>query len=363
MAQPFDLKSLTLSGEPFPIAERVQGQFNGHVTFSVSDNGTLVYGVGGEQNAGIQLTWVDRQGKTLATLGTRMAQTQAIVRGIDLSPDGKRVAEHDDDPGGGDIWITDERGAKSRFTFDAAQHSSSPIWSPDGQEIVFGALQKSKWGLYKKASSGAGNAELLMEGGAGDIVTPMSWAPDRGSIVYLVAHTGNQGAGRNEVWIFSLTDRKTAIFGKSDFNGSNPQVSPDGKWIAYTSYESGRGQIYVRPFPSGAGKWQVSITVGNLPRWRGDSKELFFVDAATAGGNLLAAEIRANGASLDPVTPKVLFPFGYLTPGPHVGGAYHVFAVSRDGQRFLIPRPTAPASNSTPSPIAVVLNWPGTLRK
>ena len=345
LAQAFDVKSLTLAGDPFPIAERVEyGVFNGIVAFSVSDTGILAYGTGSGALSGLQLTWIDRTGKLIETVGGRES-----YRGIDLSRDGKRIAAHRHEASGGDVWITElTRGTTSRFTFDATRDNSSPVWSPDGGSIVFGAVRGGKWGLYRKASSGVGDEERLLES---DVqVLPMSWAPDGQSIIYRVdANAGDQ-------WTLPLTgDRKPVAVLASPFLESHPQVSPDGRWLAYYSNETGRTEVYVQPFGSGTGKWQVSVDGGAFPRWRGDSRELFFMNAAT-NGRMMAVQVRSSGAIFEADAPKPLFDSGYVNLA-HTGN-YHTYAVTSDGQRFLIPLPeTSVTQENVSAPIAVVLNW------
>src|SRR6185503_16053825 len=163
-----------------------------------------------------------------------------------------------------DIWMLDsDRGTTSRLTFDASQDNSMPIWSPDGSRIVFGSLRNGKWGLYQKPANGT-DEELLVESDLAKM--PMSWSSDCKLIVYWVADPKNA----SDQWLLSLTgEKKPAPFLHSVFSEGFPQISPDGKWIAYNSNETGRGETDVKPFPSGDGKWQIS-TNGAIytPRWR-----------------------------------------------------------------------------------------------
>ena len=154
-------------------------------------------------------------------------------------------------------------------------------------------------------------------------------------------------------------DRKAFPLLNTPFNETHGQISPDGKRLAYLSNETGRAEVYVRPFPTGAGKWQVSTSGGYFPRWRRDGRELFYMDNLS-GGKLMAVEIKASGSAFEPGTPKELFDTGYINL-PHSSGIYNPFAVSADGQRFLIPRPTSSATED--AHIAVVVNWTAALRK
>ena len=187
----------------------------------------------------------------------------------------------------------------------------------------------------------------------------MGWSPDGKSIVYLVY-------GRNanvDQWVLPLAgDRKPVPFLPSPFRESHSQISSDGKWIAYASNETGRSEIYVRPFPSGEGKWQISTGGGIFPRWRRDGKELFYMGALSVG-KMISVKVNPAGPTLEYGDPTELFDSGYLELG-HVGLNYHTYAVSPDGQRFLIPRPVSiPGAESASAPITVVLNWTAGLKK
>jgi serine/threonine protein kinase len=356
-AQPFDPKALALTGESFPIAERVETAVAaGIAAFSVSNNGILAYGVGAGSAAGQQMAWFDRQGKQVETVGS-----PGNYRGIDLAPDGKRVAAHRHDGNGGDIWVTDlSRSTTSRFTFDASQENSSPIWSPDGTRIVYASFRNGKSGLYQKLANNAGTEERLFE--SDNTTVPMSWSPDGSSIVYLVIDPKTGW----DLWMLPLSgDRKPSPLLRTPFNESHGQISSDGKWLAYYSNETGRSEVYVQPFPGGAGKWQISTNGGVLPRWRGDGRELFYMSQLT-GGKMMAVDIKSSGSTFEAGTPRELFDSPFIG-GAHVGilpgtTPYHAFAVSADGQRFPIPHPPSGDTAGLTMPIAVVENWAAGLR-
>ena len=352
MAQRFDPKTLAFGGDAFPIAEQLEaGAYQGVVTFSVSDGGAIAYGMGSRLNAALRLTWVDRQGKEIGTIGPT-----ANYRGPELAPDGRRVAikrrEGQAALDTGDIWVSEmSRDTTSRFTFDTSQANSSPVWSPDGSRIAFASFRNGKWGLYTKPANGAGNEERLLESVAA--VVPQSWAPDGRSLVYavVVPKTGI------DLWLLPLAGEPVPLV-TTPFNDNHGQISPDGKWLAYDSNESGLTQVYVQPFPSGHSKWQISSgvgVVGSYPRWRADARELFYWDAL-GGGKLMAVDVGSNGSGLDVQTPKALFDSGLANSGGERIGS-HAYAVSADGQRFLFPRPLASPTPSSSPPIAVVLNW------
>jgi Tol biopolymer transport system component len=268
------------------------------------------------QELPLQLTWVDRTGKAIEPIGPPGA-----YRGPDVTPDG-RVAVHQHDRNGGDIWLFDAKGQMTRLTTDATgtQENSSPIFSPDGSRIVFASLRNSKWGLYVKGVTG-GREELLFESGSRKM--PMAWSPDGQFIVYWVA----SGAGQ---WVIPVKN-PSAARPLHDRPNSHAQISPDGKWVAFNS----QNQIYVKPFPSGEGLWKVSSDTGIFARWRGDSKELYFLTRVTFG-QMMAVEINATGATLQPGKPRVLFDSQYANLN-HPSN-YHTYSVAADGQRFLIPR-------------------------
>ena len=350
LAQSFDLKTLTLADEPLPVAEQVESVvYSGVLAFSVSDDGVLAYGVGTGQ-ASLQMVWVDRQGKVSGTVAP-----ESNYRGVDLAPDGKRVVTHRHDPQGGDIWVTElSRGTTSRFTFDASLDNSSPIWSPKASQIVFGSLRAGKWGLYLKSANGAGAEERIVESNVS--IAPMSWSPDGRFIVYWVNDPNTQ----YDLWLVPLSgDSKAVPLLQTPFNESHGQVSPDGKWLAYYSNETGQTEVHVQPFPAGAGRWQVSTSGGVFPRWRGDGRELFYLERPT-NGKLMAVDVKSSGSTFEAGAPKELFDSGYINLA-HVAN-YQTYAVSADGQHFLIPR-ASNVTEATAAPIAVVLNWAAALKK
>ena len=382
-AQRLDARKLAVSGAPVRVADEVTfDSSNGRGHFGVSRNGVLAYfygasgntaGAGGQDSdlGQWQLAWISRTGQVLETPGPPGA-----YRGVEVSPDAKRIAVHRHDANGGDIYVIEPRGSQTRLTRDASHHSSMPIWSPDGSRIVYASLRAGKWGLYQTLSSGSGTEEPLYESDLPK--APMSWSPDGKRIVFWVQDpkTGS------DLWVLTLEDKKAAPLVATPFNETHGQVSPDGKWIAYTdNSKDGRNEIYVKPFPTGNGGWQVSNSGGDWPRWRGDSKELFYHSVGVTGtadvsagassfsGPLFSALVNANGGIFEPGSPREVVVFPVLNV-PHSAGDYHTYAVSPDGQRFLIQQFVAPTTAATgqigpdtTSGLTVALNWAAALKK
>jgi serine/threonine protein kinase/Tol biopolymer transport system component len=352
-AQSLNLKNFKLENEPLRVADRAGAlTVVGRSGVSVSKTGVLVYWpLSNLPENESELEWYDRNGKKLTTVG------HATYMGLDLSPDGKRVAVHlhDDRNGGGDIWILDlERGTTQRFTFDASQDNSSPVWSPDGSSIVFSSVRAGSFGLYKKPSNGVGSEELLFESKSAKV--PMSWSPDGKSVLFW--ESSQQASG--DFWTLPLSgDKKPSPYLNSRFVKIFGQISPDGHWVAYTSFETGQPEIYVQGLPNLASKFQVSTSGGLAPRWRADGKELFFGDLTT--GHLNSVTVETAGQSLQFGVPKPLF---RITPGAFPNHLpFNPYAVSADGQRFLIPQRQTASNVEAETPLTVVLNWTYAIKK
>lgn len=350
LAQVFDPTTFAVTGDPFPVAERVESAtVPGLVAFSVSDTGALAYGIGEAAGAGFQLTWVDRTGKILGTIGP-----EAQYRGVSVSPDGSQVAAHRHDGEGGDIWVTDvSRNTTTRLTFDATQENASPVWSPEGNRIAFSSIRDGKAGVFVKSADNTGVEERLFETGEARAVTPSGWTPEGGSVLF-----GMPGLRTsNDLWLVPVSgERKAVPLLQSAFSETHGQISPDGKWLAYDSSETGATEIYVQPASTRGGKWAISNGGGNAPRWRGDGRELYYVYS----GKMWAVEVTTTGSAFVPGTPRALFDYTGMTA--NLGHPSHFsYAVARDG-RFLVSslRPGA-AGAATESPIVVVLNWAGAI--
>jgi dipeptidyl aminopeptidase/acylaminoacyl peptidase len=343
MAQPLDVRRLEVSGDAVPIAEQVQIGGAAGVTgaFTVSDDGVLAYQTG-SGDVRSQLVWFDRSGKQIDVLGD-----PADYADVELSPDGRRGAVSVPDPAARtrDIWMFDvARGLRTRFTFDPTD-DWSVVWSPDGSRVVFNSRRKGALDFYQKTSSGAGaDEELLVDSNE---KYPLAWSRDGRYILY-----GVRGSGGFDLWVLPLSgDRKPVPFVQTPFNEIPALFSPDGRWIAYGSNESGRTEVYVAPFPDAGGKWQVSTAGGTLPRWRGDGREIFYMDP---DNTLMAAEVNGQDSAFEVGAVRELFE----TRPRAMRSSYDVTA---DGQRFLINTLEEPAS-ATALPITLVVNWPALVK-
>jgi serine/threonine protein kinase len=349
LAQGFDAKRLSLTGEPIPVAEGLQlnpGTRRG--AFTASRTGVLAYRSVGET----QLTWFDRNGKQLEPI----APSGRFVNPA-LSPDEHRLAATRIDPSTGvpQIWLIElGRGAVSRFTPPDSYGSDMALWSRDGSRIAFRSNRRMQYNMYLKAPNAGGAEELLFSTSTPSALTPLDWSAD-GSLIY----TADDGTSRfsNDLWLLPMVgDRKPAPLVRTRFNESQAQLAPDGRWFAYVSDESGRKEIYVSAFPSGRDRLQVSTGGAVEPRWRADGKELFFV----ALDRSLTAVPVAAGPAVKIGPPIRLFQTGMrvTVSAPFTRNQY---IVTGDGQRFLI---VSQAGNIAPtSSITVMVNWPSALKR
>jgi Tol biopolymer transport system component len=332
MVQPFDVDTLTLTGQRLPVAEPVG-------RFSVSQNGTLAHMAGGPPSVRQELLWVDRSGKPLA-----VAAPASDYRNLKLSPDEKSIVFDRNDQTNSDVWILDlVRGVPSRVTFDTAADNLA-IWSFDGRRILWPSRRGGSFDLYTKAASGAGNDEKLVTMG-----TPTGWGSDwsrDGQFVLFQRPGENTG---QDLWIApqganaSTESKKPFAYLATPFNEGNGVFSSDGRWIAYESDESGRPEVYVQSFPLTNQKVRISSGGGSDAAWS-TAGELFYL---AADRSLMAVPYRATATTFEPGASKALFPI----PGNIVRRSY---AVSADGRRFLIGKPV---SEDRSEPITVVLNW------
>jgi Tol biopolymer transport system component len=305
----------------------------------------------GDDRGGLSLTWHDRAGKSIATVGDT-----GPLGPLHLSPDRQRVAVETADPmtGNTDIWIYDvARGGRTRFTFDPAE-DRDPVWSPDGRTIVFDSNRTGHREIYRKSSDGAGTEELLYADALEK--APTSWSSDG---KYLLYRAVRPGANSSELWVLPLTPAqpgsalKPSVYQQAPGSTfANGQFSTDGQWVAYSSNESQRAEVYAAPFPGPGGKRQISSAGGFLPLWRHDGKELFYL---APDSRLMAAAITPNRNTIEIGDVRALFS-RVITP---TGGGYG-YGVNADGQRFLT---LSPGTNAAMEPLTLVQNWIAGLKK
>jgi len=333
MTQNFDEKKLKLTGNPVPIAEQVRGETRGAAAFSLSSEGKLIFA--GGQSATIDLAWYDRSGKKGDTIDSGTFQDAHI------SPDGKKVsAARADAAGHLEIYIYDlVRGTKSQFSFSQSR-DDDPIWSPDGNTIVFDSARNGKIDLYTRPANGARQEELLYHDDLDKY--PFNWSLDGKYIAYETIANGHF-----DIWVMPMFgDRKPYAFLQEKYNTRYPVFSPDTKWMAFTSFEAGHGQVYVVAFPKPGGRFLVGD--GAEAVWSRNGKEILYRDDHS---RIASVEVTAHGDSVELGRPQILF------PTQSVGAAQ--FEVSPDGKRLLMMQ--APVQNS--SNLTLVVNWPQELKK
>jgi Tol biopolymer transport system component len=344
----FDLSQLGVRGPAVPVVPRVVTTDGGAGDFGVASDGTLVYVDAPSGGTGRTLVWVDRRGKEEPIAAEARAYAQPRI-----SPDGTRVALYCADQEN-DICIWDlRRETLRRFTFDPGV-DQTPIWTPDGQRIVFGSLKDAGVSnLWWQAADGAGAAERLTTSSNAQFPTGIS--PDGTQLVF-VEQTATMG---RDLMLLSLdgSHRVTPLL-QTRFDERNGNVSPDGHWLAYESNSSRQLDIYVRPFPNAEGvQWQISTTGGTRPLWSPRTgKELFYV---AADGALMKVPVDASGAAWSAGTPMKLLEGRYFTGGSNVSRSYDI---SPDGQRFLMIKEAGTDATEPPS-IIVVEHWDEELKR
>lgn len=369
MARPFDAGRLQFTGDAVPVAERVSHDpASGAAAFYASDDGTLLYRgtIASSENASRQWVWMDRSGKTSGRIGpSHNAQF------LNMSPDGKRIA-FDESVGGSqaDVWIYDiDRDVRTRLTTDSAA-DRHPVWSPDGSRVVFWSTRAASGApggrpalpggpaarglrgliasLFEKPTNDATPEQAFLQADAGTVLVPWDWSRD-GRVIVGQRFAPTAGPTASDLWVVPVSgDRKPVPYLATSFSEAEPALSPDGRWLAYVSNETGSFQIFVRPFPAvPQGKWQISTKGGHFPRWKGDSREVYYLDSDR---QLVAVSIKTEpGFEVGESTRLFMTPFVF----PANAQVNIPYDVTADGQRFLLSAPFNPAE----TPLTVVTNW------
>ncbi|HEV2349036.1 MAG TPA: protein kinase [Terriglobia bacterium] len=339
-AVPFDIKRLDVTGQPAPVVEGVASNpDNGGAQFSFSDSGTLLYVAGSAINADVSTYWMDAAGKF-----TPLRETPGNYNNLAISPDGKRLAMDITNGNRIDIWVYEwERDTLTRLTF-AGDSNIRPIWTPDGQRIVYGSAEKGAMAnLWWIRADGGGDAQRLTEGKERQV--PGSWSPD-GKVFALFQN--NPGTSWDIMTMPVEGSEKTGWkpgqpkpFVNTSATEVYPAFSPDGRWIAYYSNESGPGEIYVRPFPGPGGKWQVSTGGGVMPEWSRNGKELFY---RTNDSKIMVVSYTSSGDSFHADKPRLWSPSQFTDRS-----VMKNFSLHPDGKRFAVLK--AGKGDTTPPPI------------
>lgn len=335
MAQPFDERDLELKGEAIPIVENISYfKFLSRGMFSVSTEGHLVYS-SENVTSGSQLIIVDTLGQQVDSIGEPVQQYGAMI-----SPNGRKLALsiHDVSSSNTDIWIHDlDKGIRTRFTFGSGP-DFAPIWSPDGDQIAYQSSQNNVSGIFVKSISGVDSAQLIYS--TENIIWTRDWSDDG---KYLILSSDVEYG--SDIWVVPLdTSLEPFAYLSSSFVEWEPTISPNGKWMAYASTESGKEEVYVSPFPKPTGKWQVSIDEGDRPRWSNDGKRLYYLNNA---GYIMMAEVEGAGSTFRVGNVKKLFEIRGSRPGT-------VYDVFPDENRFLINSIVGSRSNFK---LVLVQNW------
>jgi serine/threonine protein kinase len=326
MAQAFDDKQFQLSGEASPITKPFAPPGAVTANYSLSRDGGMAY-ASLEESSETRFVWFGRDGNEL-----RIEPVKGILQAPNLSNDGKRVVFERADAGGkADIWSLDlARGTEMRLTFNG--DGVRPVFSPDGSQVVFRRLVGNTNVIFRKSSSGTGTEERLAEG------EPTDWSPDGQHILFI---------RDGDLWALSLADRVATRFATGKGNDRRGRFSPDGKWVAYESDESGRFEVYVQNFPTGGNRWQVSANAGGSAWWRSNGTELFFY---SFNDQKIMTVALKPGSTSQASPPRELF----TVPGVIPNGR---FIASRDGESFLLPVQQEPRLT-----LSVILNWPTLLK-
>lgn len=347
-AEEFDVHTLKLRGEPYRVTDPVASSaLTGQMNVAASVNGLLLYS---DSNASVQLTWLDRAGKSLGVVGEPGEYNM-----FSLSRDGRRVVLSRDRPGATDLWLLEkERGVFTRFTSNSSINLY-PVWSPDGRTILLSSGNSRN--LFRKQSSGAGDEELIQQ--SPNIQGALDWSRDGRFVLYVDIGPRKPWG----LWILPVTPdgrptagTKSRPYLGTRFNESWGRFSPEATphWVAYQSDESGRYEIYVQAFPEPRGATRISTRGGQYPQWGPGGRELFYVSPEN---KLMSVNLKLAGDVVQPSAPREMFPL----PAEDLdqSNLYCPYEVDPDGRRFLV-RAT---SHQAAKPLTVIVNWPAVLKR
>jgi serine/threonine-protein kinase len=348
LAAPFDLNRMDVTGEAVALFEGLGVRDFGSIDLSVSDDGTLAYLTGSASGGLGRAVWVDRNGMVTPVDPEWMFDPGLPEAALEIAPDGRQVALKISTEAGEDIWVKQlDRGPLSRLTFDEA-YDRRPRWTADGRHIMFTSDRGGNTDLWMKPADGTGPAELLLD--FEQPVHEIQRTPDESWWVLRLGGTQG-GTGQRDLVGLRTGDTTTVPIAAEPYDEKGAALSPDGRWLAYESNETGRNEVYVRPFPNAsAGKWQVSTGGGINPRWAHTGQEIFFVDGA---GNMAVAEVDTRNA-FRVGTRQVLFStdeYNLVT-----GENYASWDVGPDDQRFMMIQ-IGGETNGTPVEFVIVENW------
>jgi serine/threonine-protein kinase len=339
-AFPFDLGTLQATGSPAPVLEGVATNASqGGAHFDVSEDGTLAYNSGTDTAGGATVVWVDADGNASPLWDTPQDYANPMI-----SPDGSRVALEVSQEGEKSIWIYDlGRDVPMRLTVEEG-HQIMPIWTPDGKTIYYAGWNPDAYGIYRRPADGSGEPERIFPSDEGLLLYGIS--PDETTLTV--------GKGM-DVWVVDLEAGKATPLLEGDWIEGQARFSPDGRWIAYNSNESGRFEVYVRPASGGRGKWQISTGGGSYPHWSGDGRTLYY---RVPGGGVLRARVDTSGGGLQVGREEPVFDAPYLWAGDGTDR----WDVDPTEERFLMLQPQSGEDTGHPH-IRVVLDWFDDLRR
>ena len=353
-AVPFDMKRLEVTGQPTPILEGVLTSSGvGGAQFSFSNTGNLLYVAGSAGGQNVSIYWMDRTGRF-----TPLRETAAAYLTPAFSSDGKRLALEISDGKRRDIWVYEwEHDNLTRLTF-AGEFNISPVWTPDGQRIVYSSREnRGKYNLWWIRADGGGNAQRLSESKSPQFAG--AWRPD-GKV--LAFSQDNSGTNMDIMTLRIEGDEKSGWkpgepqpFLNSPSSELEPAFSPDGRWLAYESSESGSYEVYVRPFPGPGGKWQISTGGGVLPKWSRNGKEIFY---RTTDNKIMVASYSGKGDSFHADKPQLWSP-GQFT---ELGLFTYNFDLHPDGKRFAVLKAPGTGKAAAVNKVSFIFNFFDELR-